>query len=97
MAVALPPRSPYSPNVLEMVFCEKTATPSTAEVGEPITFTITERCPFNGPGCINTNPLVDELLSGLTVDSVDPAGCGTSGNTVTCSGGVSSTQPGLLR
>jgi hypothetical protein len=64
---------------------DKTA-PSTATVGEPITFTITERC-IDRPSCIIGIPLVDTLDpdAGLTVDSVDPAGCSTSGNTVTCS------------
>ena len=65
---------------------DKRASPSTAEVGEPITFTITERCLGPGPfPCFVAPPLVDTLPSGLTVDSVDPAGCSTSGNTVTCS------------
>src|SRR5918995_6194193 len=66
-------------------FClDKTATPSIVTVGEPITFTITERCP-GAPGCFDGTTLVDELPSGFTVDSVDPAGiCSTSGNTVTC-------------
>jgi hypothetical protein len=75
---------------------EKTATPSTATVGEPITFTITETCPPGFNFCLLTDDprfdLVDELPSGLTVDSVVPAGpeqpsgyeCSTSGNTVTC-------------
>ena len=69
---------------------DKTATPSTATVGEPITFTISERCPFNGPGCINDRfPLVDQLPSELSIDSVEDSDpnnqCTTSGNTVTCS------------
>src|SRR5215216_307511 len=82
-------------------FClDKTADPSTVTVGEPITFTITERC-VNADLCQIFLPLVDELPSGLTVDSVVPAGpslpsgyqCSTSGNTVvTCPGDRSSTQ-----
>lgn len=55
-------------------------------MGEPITFTITERCPLNAPGCLDLFPLVDQLPSGLTVESVDPAECTESGNTVTCQG-----------
>ena len=75
------------------LFClDKTATPSTATVGEPITFTISERCPFNAPGCSTSfsSPLVDQLPSELTIDSVEDSDpnneCTTSGNTVTCSG-----------
>jgi hypothetical protein len=72
---------------------DKTADPSTVAVGEPITFTITERC-VDATLCTVFLPLVDELPSGLTVNSVDPAGpflpsdyqCSTSGNTVTCPG-----------
>jgi hypothetical protein len=71
-------------------FCiDKTATPSTVSVGEPITFTITQRCPGNGElGCIDGAPIVDTLPSdaGLTDVSV-PAGCTLSGTTVTCTGG----------
>ena len=62
---------------------DKTADKSTVEVGQPITFTITERCIF-GRACVDSDPLVDQLPSGLTVDSVSR--CGTSGNTVTCDG-----------
>ena len=67
------------------LYClDKTATPNPATVGEPITFTITERCP-GGIECIDNSVLVDQLPSGLTVESVDPAGtCSWSGNTVTC-------------
>jgi hypothetical protein len=73
-------------------FClDKTAdlTDDTATVGEPITFTITQRCPGIEPprGCIDFNAIVDTLPSdaGLTDVSV-PAGCTLSGNTVTCPG-----------
>jgi uncharacterized repeat protein (TIGR01451 family) len=81
-------------------FClDKTADPSTVTVGERITFTITERC-AEANFCNIFLPLVDELPSGLTVNSVDPVGpllpsdyqCSTSGNTVTCPGDRSSTQ-----
>jgi uncharacterized repeat protein (TIGR01451 family) len=68
------------------VFClDKTATPSTVEVGEKITFTITQRCPGNDPGCFASAnfPIIDTLPPGLTVNSV-PAACATSGNTITC-------------
>ena len=72
-------------------FCiDKTATPSTATVGEPITFTITERCPL-APSCRSGVDLVDTLPSGLIINSVDANDqvdpdyqCSTSGNTVTC-------------
>jgi len=73
------------------VCLDKTATPSTVEVGEQITFTITERC--FGEGCVvGIADLVDTLPSGLTVESVvhagalQPAGyeCTRSENTVTC-------------
>ena len=82
-------------------FCiDKTATPSTVAVGEPITFTITQRCPGNGElGCIDTLPLVDTLPpdAGFTDVSV-PAGCTLSGNTVTCPGVrfFTETQPFVL-
>ena len=72
-------------------FCiDKTAAPDTVEVGEQITFTITQRCPET-PACASLFDLVDQLPSGLTVDSVDDSQadyqCSTSGNTVTCPGG----------
>jgi Bacterial Ig-like domain/Domain of unknown function DUF11 len=72
-------------------FClDKTADPNPATEGEPITFTITERC-LAPTGCFDPSPLVDELPSGFTVDSVDPATvCSASGNTVTCGGRSSS-------
>jgi len=71
---------------------DKTADRSTVEVGEQITFTITERCTFEGCEGGFGSPLVDTLPSGLTVDSVVAAGpllpagyeCTTSENTVTC-------------
>jgi len=69
------------------VYCiDKTATPSTATVGEPITFTITQRCPGNEPVCIAraNNPIVDTLPPELTIVSVAPAACTTIENTVTC-------------
>ena len=73
-------------------FClDKTADPNPATEGEQITFTITERC-TSPTGCFDSSPLVDELPSGLTVDSVDPATvCSASGNTVAC--GVRSSSP----
>jgi hypothetical protein len=68
-------------------FCiDKTATPSTATAGEPITFTITQRCPGNGElGCLTSRPIVDTLPpeAGLTNVSL-PAACTRDGNTVTC-------------
>ena len=81
-------------------FClDKTATPNPATVGEPITFTITERCPGGGPaGCTDIQTLVDQVPPELTVDSVAPAGtCSATGNTVTCGTRVSfPTQPFTL-
>jgi hypothetical protein len=92
-------------------FClDKTATPGTVSVGEPITFTITQRCPDNEEGCIDgvSIPLVDTLPpdAGFTDVSVDAVGpslppeylCTTSGNTVTCPGGrvFTPTQPFVL-
>jgi hypothetical protein len=69
------------------LYCiDKTATPNPATVGEPITFTITQRCPV-AVECIGNQDLVDQLPpeAGLTNVSVDPAGtCSASGNTVTC-------------
>jgi Domain of unknown function DUF11 len=82
------------------LFClDKTATPNPATVGEPITFTITERCPGGGPaGCTDIQTLVDQVPPELTVDSVAPAGtCSATGNTVTCGTRVSlPTQPFTL-
>jgi uncharacterized repeat protein (TIGR01451 family) len=89
-------------------FClDKTADPNPATVGEPITFTITQRCPNTSPPafCHAGFPLVDELPSGLTVDSVDANApmqpnyqCTTSGNIVTCAEAreFSATQPFTL-
>ena len=59
-------------------FCiDKTANPGTVSVGEPITFTITQRCP-NSVGCIygGATPLVDALPpdAGFTDVSVDAVG-----------------------
>jgi hypothetical protein len=82
-------------------FClDKTATPSTVAVGEPITFTNTQRCPGNGElGCLDgiSIPLVDTLppdarLTVVSVDAVEPSlppgyQCTTSVNIVTCPGG----------
>jgi hypothetical protein len=70
-------------------FClDKTADRSTVTVGEPITFTITERCIHIE--CTVFPPLVDQLPSGLAVDRVDDSQadiqCTTSVNTVTCPG-----------
>jgi hypothetical protein len=58
------------------LFCvDKTADPNPATVGEPITFTITERCPDSGTGvCLSGFPLVDEVPTGLTIDSVGYTG-----------------------
>jgi uncharacterized repeat protein (TIGR01451 family) len=84
-------------------FCiDKTANPSPATVGQPITFTITQRCVGSVSAiCFSGNTLVDEVPSGLTIDSVEYTGvildpltglpdpsieCTTSGNTVTCPG-----------
>jgi uncharacterized repeat protein (TIGR01451 family) len=100
-----PAQSQETPPPCNTNFClDKTATPSTVTVGDQITFTITERCV--SPGCGNSNPLVDTLPSGLSIDSVDandPANpgyqCTTSGNTtVTCSGtrSFTPTQPFTL-
>jgi hypothetical protein len=68
---------------------DKTASPSTVTAGQPITFTITQRCPaaqtfgclIGGPG----RPIVDTLPpdAGLTNLSY-PAACTLSGNTLTC-------------
>jgi uncharacterized repeat protein (TIGR01451 family) len=70
-------------------FCLDKTAPSTATVGEPITFTITERC-LNPSGCIIGIPLVDQLPSELTVVSVADSQanyeCSWSENTVTCPG-----------
>jgi len=73
-------------------FCiDKTANPSAAAVGQPITFTITQRCVLPGT-CVDTRPIVDEVPFGLSIVSVDANDfddpdyqCTTSGNTVTCS------------
>ena len=79
---------------------DKTADADTVEVGQQITFTITQRC-FSLPVCFDVFDLVDELPSGLTIASVedtdgiinpttgvpDPSiDCTGSGNTVTCPG-----------
>jgi hypothetical protein len=68
---------------------DKTASPSTVNGGEQITFTITQRCP-EAEACLDSFPLVDQLPSGLTVDSVVDSApniqCTTSGTTVTCPG-----------
>jgi uncharacterized repeat protein (TIGR01451 family) len=89
-------------------FCvDKTASPSTVNVGEQITFTITQRCP-RGSVCIDDTDLVDQLPSGLIINSVDANGptrppmpvyqCTTSENTVTCPGRreVTETNPFTL-
>lgn len=78
-------------------FCiDKTADADTVEVGEQITFTITQRCPNVTVSCNSFVDLVDTLPSGLSIDSVDANApfqpdyqCTTSGNTVTCPGGRS--------
>jgi Bacterial Ig-like domain len=78
-------------------FClDKTATPNPATVGEPITFTINERCVTQSTaGCESTQNIVDELPSGLSIVSVEDSDpniqCTTSENTVTCPGDRSTT------
>jgi uncharacterized repeat protein (TIGR01451 family) len=72
-------------------FCiDKTADQSTVTVGEPITFTITQRCLGQGT-CVDGRDIVDEVPSGLSIVSVDANDlddpdyqCTTSGHTVTC-------------
>jgi uncharacterized repeat protein (TIGR01451 family) len=78
---------------------DKTASSSlgsnTVAVGEPITFTINQRCP-GAPGCDDFTTLVDTLPAGAEFTDVSvPAGCTLSGNTVTCPGArhSSPTQP----
>jgi uncharacterized repeat protein (TIGR01451 family) len=76
-------------------FCiDKTANRSTVEVGQQITFTITQRC-VAFPSCNSDIPLVDVLPSGLTFVSVNDSQpdyqCSRSGNTVTCPEGRAST------
>jgi Domain of unknown function DUF11 len=85
------PEPPCGVSIEDQYCIDKTADPNPAIVGQPITFTITQRCPGSDQGCIALarDTIVDELPSGLTVESVDPAGCTTSGNTtsgntVTC-------------
>jgi fimbrial isopeptide formation D2 family protein len=85
-----------APKVCKTNFCiDKTAAPDTVEVGEQITFTITQRCPKSS-GCFTAVDLVDQLPSGLTVASVDDSQpdyqCSTSGTTVTCPGGAETRQ-----
>jgi uncharacterized repeat protein (TIGR01451 family) len=69
------------------IYCiDKTANPSTVTVGERITFTITDRCAINT--CLAFGALVDELPSGLRIESVEDSDpnfqCSTNVNTVTC-------------
>jgi hypothetical protein len=66
------------------------------EVGQQITFTITQRCPQPGVTCTSFVDLVDTLPDGLSIDKVDANEpfqpdyqCTTSGNTVTCPAGRS--------
>jgi uncharacterized repeat protein (TIGR01451 family) len=74
-------------------FCiDKTANAGTVEVGQQITFTITQRC-FTAASCQTFPDIVDELPSGLSIVSVDANEpfnpnyqCSTNGNTVTCPG-----------
>ena len=78
-------------------FCiDKTADKDTVEVGQQITFTITQRCPFENTTCITSRDIVDALPSGLTdvtvEDNYSSVECSTNENTVTCSGGRSITQ-----
>jgi Domain of unknown function DUF11 len=69
---------------------DKTATPDTVAVGEPVTFTVTERCIFPTAVCVNTLELTDAVPSAFTIDSVADSQpnyeCSTSGNLVTCPG-----------
>jgi len=70
---------------------DKTASPSTVNVGDQITFTITQRCP-EALVCIDVFPIVDtlppeaELIVVSVEDSDRNIQCTTSGNTVTCQG-----------
>jgi uncharacterized repeat protein (TIGR01451 family) len=50
---------------------DKTADADTVEVGEQITFTITQRCPNVTVSFNSFVDLVDTLPSGLSIDSVD--------------------------
>jgi uncharacterized repeat protein (TIGR01451 family) len=72
-------------------FCiDKTANAGTVEVGQQITFTITQRCIAVGFVCVTSGNIVDELPSGLSFVSVEDSDpniqCTSSGNTVTCPG-----------
>ena len=74
----------------DVSFCiDKTADADTVEVGQQITFTITQRC-IAGGRCLDSNAIVDELPSGLSFVSVEDSDpdiqCTRSGNTVTCPG-----------
>ena len=84
----------------QVQFCiDKTADPNPAIVGEPITFTITQRCPGNAPGCLGQAnfPIVDTLPpeARFTIVSVAPAACTSGENTVTCAENrfITPTQP----
>jgi uncharacterized repeat protein (TIGR01451 family) len=81
----------------DFVFCiDKTVDKDTVEVGQQITFTITQRCPPANSFCFTNRNIVDVLPSGLTdvtvEDNYSSVECSTTGNTVTCSGARSITQ-----
>ena len=62
------PEPPCGTEVADQGCIDKTATPGTVEVGDQITFTITQRCPGNAQGCLYfaSPPIVDTLPTGLT-------------------------------
>jgi uncharacterized repeat protein (TIGR01451 family) len=73
-------------------FClDKTADPNPVNVGQPITFTILQRCHGNVDLCFSSAHIVDNLpadagLTNVSVQARFPARCTLSGNTVRCSG-----------
>lgn len=81
-------------NCMQNVFClEKTATPDTVTVGEPLTFTIKGYCSPEGSGCSlgAPNGVTDTLPAGLEFVSASATGetqpsptCSESEGTVTC-------------
>jgi uncharacterized repeat protein (TIGR01451 family) len=79
------PEPPCGTTVQDQYCIDKTATPGTVEVGDQITFTITQRCPGAAVGCLAfaNQTIVDTLPPGLT-DVSFPAACTLSGNTVAC-------------
>jgi hypothetical protein len=68
---------------------DKTASASSIAIGEPVTFTVTERC-FTAGFCGDFFDLTDVVPSAFTIDSVADSEpdyeCSTSANTVTCPG-----------